>query len=152
VERNRRRGSEVGALCETLEVGWDWAEYLCAVSAVVEDEGVAGLRVLDELGQAAADVFARGLGQAWVAVQHHQDVGFVEGEPVQEQRLHAAHVVGASMELALGARVVAPDQQCPLRHCARVPPAPTQQDIHSISHLCGVPKRTLAPTMNGALA
>lgn len=90
--------------------------YLSAMSAVVEYEAISGLRVFNQLGQTPSNVFPCGLRQIGITVQHHQHVIFVETEALQEQLLHAPHVISTSMELTLGSGVIAPHQQRPLRH------------------------------------
>lgn len=87
-----------------------------AVAAVVDEEEVAGLGGSEEIGEGATDVLAGGLEGVVVGVDEDGDVVLGEAVAVDEAAVHPVDVVDAALELGLGARVVAPDQQRLPRH------------------------------------
>jgi len=82
----------------------------------VHEQHVSGLRRSDQRGQRRPDVLPRGLRVRFVRVDQHGDVVFGEAVTLDEALAHPPHVVYATFELRLGARVVDSDQHCLFRH------------------------------------
>ncbi len=86
------------------------------MATVMEYQNVTRLHRVDELPKRRSDVSSRRLHRRWVSVQHHEDVGFIEPKTFYQRSAHAPHIIRTSVQLTLGARVIAPYKQRPLRH------------------------------------
>lgn len=80
------------------------------VAAEVEEQDVARTGPIHHPAESRPDICAR--GHDGRARRIHQELHIVrfEPEPLQERLPHGKHIVDATMQLVLGVRVVAPNQ------------------------------------------
>lgn len=88
------------------------------MATVMEHQNIPRFRTSDQLCKVRANVGAGGLHPRWIGVQKNEDVGLSKPKPSDKGLVHALHIVGTALKLHFRARVVAPNQQCSLRHAS----------------------------------